>query len=99
MRGSPEGKVRPEDFTISDRERQALIRNTDIVDARIKTDFMGHGYFLSSPATCSDLILVLRYGRLPGAENGRPLTKIAPTYYILDKNYPRQAAPMPKGIR
>jgi esterase/lipase superfamily enzyme len=92
------GKIRPDQLSEYWREIGPLTRTT-VVDARVKTDYMGHGYFLSDPATCSDLILVLRYGRLPGAENGRPLTKIAPTYYILDKNYPSQAAPMPKGKR
>ena len=65
--------------------------------ARVRTDYLGHGYFLSNPATCSDVILALRYGRAPGAENGRPLTEVIPNFYILDDNYPQKAAPMPKG--
>jgi esterase/lipase superfamily enzyme len=90
------GKLRPEQFTEKERERSARIGNIDVVDARVRTDYLGHGYFLSNPATCSDVILVLRYGRAPGAENGRPLTEVIPNYYILDDNYPQEAAPMPK---
>ena len=89
------GKVRPEQFSEVERERARSLVNSDFVDARVHTDFMGHGYFLSNPATCSDLILVLRYGRRPGAENGRPLTEVMTNYYILDDGYPQKAAPMP----
>ncbi|MHC5016911.1 MAG: alpha/beta hydrolase, partial [Planctomycetota bacterium] len=91
------GKLRPEQLTAEETERHGRIPNIDIVDARVRTDFLGHGYFLSNPATCSDVILFLRYGRAPGAENGRPLTEVIPNYYILDDNYPQEAAPMPKG--
>ncbi len=89
------GKVRPEQFSEAVRERAKSIVNSVFVDARVRTDYMGHGYFLSNPATCSDLILVLRYGRRPGAENGRPLTEVMTNYYILDDGYPQKAAPMP----
>ena len=91
------GKLRPEQFTETERERTARIGSIDVVDARVRTDYLGHGYFLSNPATCSDVILFLRYGRAPGAENGRPLTEVIPNFYILDDNYPQEAAPMPKG--
>jgi esterase/lipase superfamily enzyme len=91
------GKLRPEQFTETERERAGRIRSIDVVDARVRTDYLGHGYFLSNPAACSDVILFLRYGRAPGAENGRPLTEVIPNYYILDDNYPQKAAPMPKG--
>jgi esterase/lipase superfamily enzyme len=88
------GRARAEDMSAYWQEFGHLFR-TDTIDARVKTDFLGHGYFLSNPATFSDLILVLRYGARPGAENGRPLTEIVPTYYILNDDYPMQAAPMP----
>jgi len=91
------GKLRPEQFTEVERERSARIGNIDVVDARVRTDYLGHGYFLSNPATCSDVILFLRYGRAPGAANGRPLTEVIPNFYILDDDYPQKAAPMPRG--
>jgi esterase/lipase superfamily enzyme len=87
------GKIRPEQLSPEELERHRRIPNIDIVDARVRTDFLGHGYFLSNPATCSDLILFLRYGRARGADNGRPLTEVIPNYYILDDNYPQKAAP------
>ena len=91
------GKFRPEYYDEVELERSARIRNIDVVDSRVRTDFLGHAYFLSNPATLSDVILKLRYDRAPGTENGRPLTEVAPNFYILDDNYPQQAAPLPKA--
>ncbi len=91
------GKIKPEQVLESERARIKLITNADIIDARVHTDYTGHGYFLSNPAVFSDIILILRYDRTPGAANGRPLTPIMHNYYILDDNYPQKAAPMPKG--
>jgi esterase/lipase superfamily enzyme len=93
------GKLRPEQMDERALQRNKVFRDSEIVDARVRTDFMGHGYFLSNPATSSDLVLVLRYNRPPGAEHGRPLTEIAPNWYILDDNYPMKAAPLPKELR
>jgi len=69
--------------------------NVAVVDSWIQTDFLGHGYFLTSPATSSDLILNLGYGRPIGKARGRPLTKVAPFYSTLDDDYPDQPAPNP----
>jgi esterase/lipase superfamily enzyme len=60
----------------------------DIVDMRGKTDRRGHGYFLSSPAALSDLILVLRDGKRPGAANGRPLYDDPEGFWQLRDGYP-----------
>ncbi len=91
------GTIQPEEVLESERARIKLMPNADIIDARVHTDYTGHGYFLSNPAVLSDIILVLRYDRRPGAANGRPLTPIVHNYYMLDDNYPQKAAPMPKG--
>ncbi len=91
------GKIEPRELLRSETSRIKLLTNVDVVDARVHTDYTGHGYFLSNPAVFSDIILILRYDRTPGAANGRPLTPIVHNYYILDDNYPHKAAPMPKG--
>jgi esterase/lipase superfamily enzyme len=93
------GKLRPEQMVESDRQRLAQVRRGGVVDARIRTDLTAHAYFMANPAASSDLILNLRYNRLPGAEHGRPLTEIAPNWYILDDDYPMKAAPLPKELR
>ncbi len=90
------GTAQPEDLLDRELDRVELLPNVDIVDAQVRTDFTGHGYFLSNPAVFSDVILMLRYDRAPGAENGRPLTALIPNYYILDDRYPQHAAPLPK---
>jgi esterase/lipase superfamily enzyme len=59
-----------------------------VVDMRGKTDRKGHGYFLSSPACLSDLILVLRDGRQPGEANGRPLYDDPKGFWELEDGYP-----------
>lgn len=64
------------------------LRGIAFVDARVKHGFIGHGYFQDDPAVSSDLILVLRYDRDPGAENGRPLTKVAANFWQIDEGYP-----------
>lgn len=59
-----------------------------VVDVRAKTDRTGHGYFLSSPAVLSDLILILRDKYKPGEENGRPLKDVPMGFWELDDGYP-----------
>ena len=90
------GKIELKELNAGEMARTRLMPNADIVDARVRTDYTGHGYFLSNPAVFSDVILVLRYDRTPGAEHGRPLTEVFPGYYILDDRYPQHAAPLPK---
>ena len=91
------GTVQPEDLFSGELDRVAMMPNVDVVEARVRTDFKGHGYFLSNPAVLSDVILVLRYDRTPGAENDRPLTPIIHNYYILDDDYQQEAAPPPES--
>jgi esterase/lipase superfamily enzyme len=47
----------------------------------------GHDYFRTNPAVASDLILTVRYGQLPGAENGRPLEHIEGLFWKIDDDY------------
>ncbi len=59
-----------------------------IVDVRADTGFLGHGYFSSNPAVLSDVILVLRDKRAPGAEHGRPLIDAESGFWELYDGYP-----------
>lgn len=47
-----------------------------------------HGYFHSDPSASSDLILMIRYGREPGAEHGRPLKPVAAGFWQIEPGYP-----------
>jgi len=68
----------------------------DIVDMRARTDRTGHGYFLSSPACLSDVILVLRDNVQPGDANGRPLFDNPVGFWELYDGYPTDNTPKKK---
>jgi esterase/lipase superfamily enzyme len=76
------------DLTEFERSIVRAAHRTSFVDSRIHTKGIGHGYFHSAPAVSSDLILVLRDNRDPGAANGRPLTPVGGNYWELEKGYP-----------
>lgn len=75
---------------LSDQQRDLLagLRNISVVDARISQgDFFGHGYFYANRAVSSDLILVLRDDRDPGAEHGRPLEREESVFWRIRDDY------------
>jgi hypothetical protein len=72
-------------------EIEALRRSpkTQIIDAQIaNAGAFGHDYFHSNPAVSSDLILLLRYQKEPGPENGRPLLVKENGFWSIDDKYP-----------
>ncbi|MCZ6834462.1 MAG: alpha/beta hydrolase [Planctomycetota bacterium] len=77
------------DLTAEQHESMALFPEIQFVDVDLRTDWMGHGYFISNPAVLSDLILVLRDGRMPGVEHGRPLRHVVGQFWELDRDYPQ----------
>ena len=83
------GKLQPDIFTTEELDALRRSKNVSIVDARVtKPGSFGHNYFYSNPAVSSDLILVLRYGKLPGGETGRPL-RIEPNgFWMIEDGYP-----------
>jgi hypothetical protein len=64
-----------------------------MVESRSAGGLVGHGYFYSDPATSSDLILVMRDRRRPGAAHGRPLTPVDINIWALDEGYPGHNLP------
>ena len=82
------GQLRPEDLTAAQKQQLELVGRVDVVDARVKTGFLGHSYYHSNPAVSSDLMLTLRYGAEAGSPQ-RPLKEVAPNYWVLDNEaYP-----------
>jgi esterase/lipase superfamily enzyme len=62
------------------------------IDARVAGSWSGsHIYFYNDPAVSSDLILLLRDNRRPGAENGRPLAREAGGLWRITQDYPAPA--------
>jgi esterase/lipase superfamily enzyme len=82
------GRMDYGDLSESAKQRMAIARNFDIVDAKVNTGFVGHGYFHSNPSVSSDLILFWRDGLEAGAEHGRPLTQVAPHFWEVRDGYP-----------
>jgi len=64
------------------------IEGMSFIDLQENTGGTGHAYFHSNPAASSDLILLMRYGLAPGAENGRPLEALAPGFWLIKPEYP-----------
>jgi len=62
--------------------------NVSVVENRSRRGLIGHGYFTSDPAASSDLILVTRDRRRPGAEHGRPLEPADMNLWVLEEGYP-----------
>ena len=52
----------------------------------------GHTFFRTNPAVSSDLVLTVRYGLPPGAENGRPLDHIEGYFWKIGDDYMKTLA-------
>ncbi|HKQ49241.1 MAG TPA: alpha/beta fold hydrolase [Phycisphaerae bacterium] len=74
------------------RGNLARLVDVDVIDARVSDGLVGHDYFYNNPAVSSDLILLLRDRRQPGAEHGRPLIKQPNGYWELHDGYPKQVS-------
>lgn len=82
------GRLGVEDLQAEDLLAMEKIEGMSFIDLQENTGGTGHGYFHSNPAASSDLILLLRYGLAPGAENGRPLEFVAPGFWLIKPDYP-----------
>jgi esterase/lipase superfamily enzyme len=83
------GQLGYEDLPEDERQILRQVGRLQIIDARVKGGSWGHDYFHSDPAVSSDVILLLRYGRGPGADNGRPLLKPDGGFWTITKGYPQ----------
>lgn len=85
------GQLRSDLFTPRELEAMRSLETMQIVDARVsELGSYGHGYFMASPAVSSDLVLLVRYERPPGPENGRPLRAEPNGFWVIDDSYPAQ---------
>ena len=62
-------------------------RNVQLIECKLSNWSLNHSYVFSNPAVLSDLILVLRDGRPPGATYGRPLNQPAEGIWELTDAY------------
>jgi esterase/lipase superfamily enzyme len=82
------GKLSVDDLSKENLELTKNISGIAFVEVQESSDRTGHGYFHSSPEASSDLILAIRYGLDPGAENGRPMRQLAPVFWMIEPGYP-----------
>ncbi len=87
------GQLTAKDISKERLENLSRASQMEVIDVRSPHRGLGHSYFRLDPAASSDLMLLLRYDREPGAENGRPLREIVENYWVLDKGYPRTPPP------
>jgi len=72
--GNRLGNLLPQDFTPEARSKLSDLKNFYLINCNVSGYSTSHDYAFVHPAVVSDLILLLRDGKPPGAENGRPLT-------------------------
>jgi esterase/lipase superfamily enzyme len=78
-------------FTAEELQALRDAKSPEVIDAQISDPgSFGHDYFVSNPAVSSDLILLMRYHRLPGAEYGRPLgIDDKSDFWVIKDGYPK----------
>lgn len=82
------GQLRGTDLTPDQQRKLAGMTFLQFIDAKVSSGFIGHSYFYQNPAVSSDLILLLRDHRKPGAEHGRPMKKRADGFWEIRDGYP-----------
>jgi len=86
------GQLDPSDMTARQLEALRNLPEIQFIDARIAGSWnWSHAYFYHHPAVSSDLILLLRDNRRPGAQYGRPLAGEGGPLWRVDKDYPAPA--------
>jgi esterase/lipase superfamily enzyme len=81
------GMLASKDFSPRLKHALAKVPNVQFIDCRVSGWMMSHNYVFTHPAALSDLILVLRDRRDPGALNGRPLLQPAEGIWELTDDY------------
>ncbi|MEE8154092.1 MAG: alpha/beta hydrolase [Phycisphaerales bacterium] len=96
------GRLGDIDFKLFAPEEIAALRGSrrvQFIDARVKKLGLGHSYFYANPAVSSDIVLLLRYQFLPGAEYGRPLGVTDVGLWVVDDDYPGSSWTLPEAPR
>lgn len=87
------GQLRPRDFTEEQKRQMRAARSVQFIDARVRTDLLGHGYFHNHPAVSADLIQLLRENCDAGDEAHRPLRREDGVFWKITDHY---LAPPPR---
>jgi esterase/lipase superfamily enzyme len=81
------GMLSGRDFSPKMRNALAKYPSVQFIECKLTGLWIGHSYIYDHPAALSDLILVLRDSRPPGAENGRPLRQPSAGIWELGDDY------------
>ena len=91
------GQIEPSEMSPAQVGSLRKLPEIQFIDARIAGSWAwSHAYFYHDPAVSSDLILLLRDNRRPGAQYGRPLAGEGGSLWRIDKDYPAPAQGTPK---
>jgi len=92
------GTLSPESVTPEGKKLLAEMPWIQVVQCNVSGFGTSHDYVFTNPGAFSDLIMVLRDGRKPGAENGRPLTPLGGAFWSLENNYLLPTAPKAAAV-
>jgi esterase/lipase superfamily enzyme len=81
------GRFTFQDMTEEQRRNLTHSHGLEVIEFTAESSGVGHSYFRLHPLASSDLILLLRDGRAPGAGNGRPLEAMSDGYWLLTDDY------------
>ncbi len=81
------GTLSKEEIDLAMQELLARIPSLQCVRCVVSGGGTTHDYLFTNPGAMSDLILVLRDRKEPGAANGRPLTPLGGAFWTLDNSY------------
>ncbi len=98
--GARLGEVDLKLFDQAEIEALRSSQRLQLIDARVKKPGAhGHSYFHANPGVSSDLVLLMRYQLLPGAEHGRPLGVSGEGFWVLADDYPGSTWTLPDAVR
>lgn len=81
------GTLAVKDISPKIRHGLAKLPNVQFIECKVSGVLISHSYVFTHPAALSDLILVLRDRKAPGALNGRPLLQPAEGIWELTDDY------------
>jgi hypothetical protein len=87
MSGTRFGRIRDTDLGAQEQAIFKIVENVAFIDVQGVRSSTGHAYYLSNPATSSDIIRVINTGNKPGSP-GRPLTHRMLNFWEMPIDYP-----------
>ncbi|HVZ94112.1 MAG TPA: alpha/beta hydrolase [Phycisphaerales bacterium] len=85
------GALHVDDIPLESRELLAKVNALQLINCDVHAE-SSHSYLFTHPAAFSDLLLLIRDDREPGAENGRPLGKAGEAIWELPNDYLKKYA-------